>query len=111
MTVDRRRTPRYPFVAVAELIDEKSGTKMEIRVTEISLNGCYFDMVNPLPDGMPIHLKIFFEHEFFEAKGKVVYNQPNIGMGATFEELPAYSVPVLKKWLLRAMVASKPGTS
>jgi len=81
-------------VAVAELIDEKSATKMEIRVTEISLNGCYFDMVNPLPDGTPIHLKIFFEHEFFEAKGKVVYNQPNIGMGATFEELPAYSVPV-----------------
>ncbi len=109
MTLDRRRTPRYPFVAVAELIDEKAGIKMEIRVTEISLNGCYFDMVNPLPDGTPIHLKIFFEHEFFEAKGKVVYNQPNIGMGATFEELPAYSVPVLKKWLLRAMVASKPG--
>lgn len=108
MTTERRRTPRYPFVAVAELIEAKSGTKMEIRVAELSLNGCYFDMVNPLPDGTPIHVKIFFENEFFEAKGKVVYSQANLGMGATFEELPSYSVPVLKKWLLRAMVSAKP---
>jgi hypothetical protein len=106
---ERRRTPRYPFVAVAELINEKERTKMEVRVTELSLNGCYFDMVNPLPDGTPIHVKIYFENEFFEAKGKVIYAQPNIGMGATFEEMPTYAVPVLKKWLLRAMVASKPG--
>lgn len=111
MTVERRRTPRYPFVAVAELIDTQSGTKMEIRVAELSLNGCYFDMVNPLPDGTPIHVKIYFENDFFEAKGKVVYTQPNLGMGATFEELPAYSVPVLKKWLLRAMVSAKPSAS
>jgi len=109
--VERRRTPRYPFVAVAELIDEKAGTKMEIRVAELSLNGCYFDMVNPLPNDTPIHVKIFFENDFFEAKGKVVYTQPNLGMGATFEELPAYSVPVLKKWLLRAMVSAKPSGS
>jgi hypothetical protein len=111
VTTERRRTPRYPFVAVAQLIDEKSGIKMDIRVAELSLNGCYFDMVNPLPDGTPIHVKIFFENDFFEAKGKVVYTQPNLGMGATFEELPSYSVPILKKWLLRAMVAAKPSGS
>jgi hypothetical protein len=104
---ERRRTPRYPFVAVAELIDEQSKTKMEIRVTELSLHGCYFDMVNPLPDGTPLHVKIYFENEFFEAKGKVIYSQANIGMGATFDEIPSYAMPVLKKWLLRAMVGSK----
>ena len=109
MSQERRRTPRYPFVAAGELINETEKTKMEVRVTELSLNGCYFDMVNPLPDGTPIHVKIYFENEFFEARGKVVYAQPNLGMGATFDEMPTYSVPVLKKWLLRAMVASKPG--
>lgn len=110
MTVERRRTPRYPFVAAAELTEEKSGAKMQIRVTELSLNGCYFDMVNPLPDGTPIHVKIYFENDFFEARGRVVFTQPHLGMGAMFEELPSYSVPVLKKWLLRAMVSSKPGS-
>ena len=111
MSQERRRTPRYPFVAVAELINEIEKTKMEVRVTELSLNGCYFDMVNPLPDATPIHVKIYFENEFFEAKGKVIYTQPNLGMGATFEEMPTYSVPVLKKWLLRAMVSAKPSGS
>ena len=111
MTTERRKTPRYPFVAVAELIDEKSGTKMEMRVAELSLNGCYFDMVNPLPDGTPIHVKIFFENEFFEAKGRVIYAQPHLGMGATFDQIASYSVPVLKKWLLRAMVNAKPSSS
>lgn len=111
MSQERRRTPRYPFVAVGELIDEAARTKMEVRVTELSLNGCYFDMVNPLPDATPIHVKIYFENEFFEAKGKVIYAQQNLGMGATFEEMPTYSVPVLKKWLLRAMVSSKPSGS
>jgi hypothetical protein len=108
---ERRRSPRYPFVASAELIIEKERTKMEVRVTELSLNGCYFDMVNPLPDGTPIHVKIFFENEFFEAKGKVIYAQPNLGMGATFDEMPVYAVPVLKKWLLHAMVSGKPSST
>lgn len=111
MSQERRRTPRYPFVAAAELINEREKTKMEVRVTELSLSGCYFDMVNPLPDGTPIHVKIYFENEFFEAKGKVIYAQPNLGMGATFDEMPTYSVPVLKKWLLRAMVSAKPSGS
>jgi hypothetical protein len=108
---ERRRTPRYPFVASAELIYEEARTKMETRVTELSLHGCYFDMVNPLPENTPLHVKIYFENEFFEAKGKVIYNQPNIGMGATFDEIPAYAMPVLKKWLLRAMIGSKPGSA
>ena len=64
-----------------------------------------------LPDGTPIHVKIYFENEFFEAKGKVVYAQSNLGMGATFEEMPTYAIPVLKKWLLRAMVSAKPSGS
>jgi hypothetical protein len=104
---ERRRTPRYPFIAVAELIEEQSRTKMDTRVSELSLHGCYFDMVNPLPDGTPIHVKIYFENEFFEAKGKVIYAHPNLGMGATFDEIPSYSMPILKKWLLRAMLGSK----
>lgn len=107
MADERRRTPRYPFIAVAELIDEQARTKMDTRVSELSLHGCYFDMVNPLPDGTPIHVKVYFENEFFEAKGKVIYAHPNLGMGVTFDEIPSYSMPILKKWLLRAMLGSK----
>ena len=108
MDQERRRTPRYSFIAVAEFIEEESKAKLETRVTELSLHGCYFDMVNTLPEGTPLRVKIFFENEFFEARGKVIYSQPNMGMGVTFLEIPPYAMPVLKKWLLQAMVGSKP---
>jgi len=108
---DRRRTPRYPFIANAELIEEASGARMQTRVSEIGLYGCYFDMVNPLPAGTTVTVKIFCDDGFFEAKSTVVYSQPNMGMGVTFQTVQPFFMATLKKWLLKAMLAAKPGGS
>jgi hypothetical protein len=104
MEQERRRTPRYPFVATAELIEEASGTKMPSRVSELSLNGCYLDMTNPLPKGTPVFVKIFTKAEFFEAPGTVAYAHPNLGMGVAFHDIKPFFQSVLKKWLLTAML-------
>src|SRR6266568_5980522 len=48
---ERRRTPRYPFIASAELIEEKADVRIASRVSELSLHGCYLDMMNPFPHG------------------------------------------------------------
>ena len=108
MDADRRRTPRYSFIANAEVIEEESKARMQTRVSELSLNGCYFDMVNPLPSGTAVTVKIFCDDGFFEAKGNVVYSQPNMGMGITFSEVQPFFLATLKKWLLKAMLAGKP---
>jgi PilZ domain len=104
---ERRRAPRYPFIANAEITETQSQARMQTRVTEISLYGCYFDMVNPLPEKTPVHVKIFCDDGFFEADGTVIYTQPNFGMGVTFREVPPFFMSVLKKWLLKAMLAGK----
>jgi hypothetical protein len=103
---DRRRTPRYPFVASAEVTENGSQTKLFARVTEISMNGCYLDMINPLPIGMEIFVKIFTAEDFFESAATVVYSQPNLGVGLMFREVSRHFVPSLQKWLLEAMRAA-----
>ncbi len=76
---ERRRTPRYPFIASAELIEEKADVRIASRVSELSLHGCYLDMMNPFPTGTMVLVKIAAGDAFFEAKSKIVYSQPNMG--------------------------------
>src|SRR5690348_12930697 len=58
MGQERRRTPRYPFIATAEVIDQSSKASTSTRVSELSLHGCHLDMPNPLPQDTAITVKI-----------------------------------------------------
>jgi PilZ domain len=102
---ERRRTPRYPFIATAEVTDQSSHANTSTRVTELSLHGCYLDMANPLPKDTRISIKIYSEGKFFESTGTIVYSQPNLGVGVTFREIRPQFLTVLKQWLLAAAVA------
>ena len=103
---DRRRTPRYPFVATAEIVEISSGTRIFARVSDLSLYGCYIDMSNPLPTGAHVFVKIFTDADFFEAEANVVYSQPNLGVGLAFHDVKPAFLPTLHKWLLQAMQES-----
>ena len=107
MDPDRRRTLRFPFDASADLAEENSETRMVARVSEISLNGCFLQAANPLPNGTSVVVKIFTEGRFFESRATVTYSQPKVGMGLAFRDVKPYFASVLKKWLLTAM-AGKP---
>ena len=96
---ERRRTPRYTFIASAELIEERSEVRIASRVSELSLYGCYLDMMNPFPVGTLVLVKISAGEAFFEAKSKVVYSQPNMGAGVAFLETEAQYQPILERWL------------
>ena len=100
---DRRRTPRYPFVATAEILEIGSGTKIYARVSDLSLYGCYLDMSNPLPSGAHVFVKIFTDTDFFEADANIVYSQPNLGVGVAFRDVKPSFLATLHKWLLQAM--------
>lgn len=103
MGEERRRIARYPFVANAEVVEETSGAKITARVSELSLYGCYVDMVTPFPKGTPVIVKIFTETEFFEAHGTVVYSHTHLGVGVTFRDVKPLYKTVLQKWLLTVM--------
>jgi hypothetical protein len=97
--IERRRTPRYSFIASAELIEQASDVRIATRVSELSRFGCYLDMMNPFPLGTLVLVKISAGDAFFQAKGKIVYAQTNMGAGVVFLDIDPKSVPVLERWL------------
>jgi PilZ domain len=108
MNQNTRRGPRFPFIAVAEIAHTESGGKFSCRVSELSLNGCYVDMLNALPIGSEVAIKIFAESECLEANAKVIYAHPNLGMGLAFEQVSLKSGALLRQWLLKASGVPEP---
>ena len=96
---ERRRGPRYPFIASAELIEQKADVRIASRVSELSMNGCYLDMMNPFPQGTMVLVKISAGEDFFQSKGKVVYSQMNMGAGVGFLEIDKPSQTILERWM------------
>lgn len=99
MPVDLRRGPRYPFFASADITEHSSQTKLAARTSELSRHGCYMDMMNPLPLGTSVKIEILYHEQSFSANGSVVYSQPNMGMGMSFDEIAAEQQIILEKWI------------
>jgi hypothetical protein len=102
MAIERRRTPRYPFIARAEIIDEKENARTSSRISDLSLQGCYVEMMNPFPEGTSVVIEIYTETESLEAHGTVARIEPKRGMGLTFDEMPPSFAGVLNKWVEQA---------
>ena len=102
MRKEQRRTPRYTFIASAELVEEKTDVRIATRVSELSLHGCYLDMMNPFPQETLVLVKIFAGDESFQAKSKIIYVQPNLGAGVVFLEIEPQPLAVLQRWLDQA---------
>lgn len=103
MEQERRRSPRFPFIAAAEVHEESNGSRLSARVSDISASGCYVDTINPLPGGTAVRVKIFNETQSFEASATVAYSVLHLGMRLSFGEVPASSREVLRAWLPAAV--------
>ncbi|MDQ1408134.1 MAG: PilZ domain, partial [Acidobacteriaceae bacterium] len=96
-----RRSPRIPFIAVAQIAYESDG-RLSCQVATLSLHGCYVETPITLPPGRKVSIKIFAESEWFAANAKIVYELPNSAMGLAFEDVSLKSVEILRQWLLKA---------
>jgi hypothetical protein len=96
---DRRRTPRYSFIASAELIETSSEVRIATRVSELSLYGCYLDMLNPFPVGTPVLVKISAGQDFFQSRANIIYSQANMGAGLDFVDMEPQYAETLHRWL------------
>lgn len=99
MERERRRTPRYVFFASAELLEVKSEVRVASRVSELSLHGCYLDMMNPFPKDTQVLLRIWTDEKIFQTKGRVIYSQPNMGAGVVFLDVEPMYLAILQQWL------------
>ena len=96
---DKREVPRYSFIAEVTVTDIANDTRMSGRVSEISRKGCYVDILNPLPEGTSLQLKISRDQGAFTTPGKIIYVQPGMGMGVAFQGITAEQLKILDAWL------------
>ena len=98
--MDRRASPRYAFVATTQITDAARAARLSGRVTEISRQGCFVDVVNPFPVGTMLRLRITCDQGTFETQAKILYVQRGIGMGITFIDTAEDQLKTLDRWLV-----------
>ena len=99
MVSERRRSPRYPFFAPAELTESTSGAQLEAATSDLGSNGCYLDTSNPLPQATIISIQITYQGQVFAARGVVAHSHPGMGMGVNFIALESGCASILETWL------------
>lgn len=96
---DRRTHARYPFTASAEVIDVKSQTRLNARINDLGLEGCYIDSTSPFPLGTVVQLRVSSASKVFESRATVVYSLPSMGMGLVFSSPEPEQLQTLRKWI------------
>jgi len=96
---ERRRRPRFPFLANFEALEPQFNIRIEGRVSDIGMGGCYVNTISPLPEGTLLRIRIRKENECFEAQAKVGHSDMHMGMGLIFVSAKQDQVTLFQKWL------------
>lgn len=102
MSQERRRSPRYPFFAAAELVEDATQVRLTTHLSELSMFGCYLDIMNPFPAGSVVRITISDGPDSIQCEAKVVYSQMNMGMAVSWEQLEEKYTKVLQAWMEKA---------
>jgi hypothetical protein len=96
---NRRSVPRYGLIAQTDVVEPVSGLRISGRISEVSLKGCYVDVLNTLPTQTEIEVRISRDQGTFTSPGKIIYTQEGMGMGVAFLNTAADQFKVLDSWL------------
>jgi PilZ domain len=82
---ERRAQSRYRFVAGVRVSDQYSATPNWCNIADISLGGCYIEMVMPFPKGTVLKLELRAGETRLRTRGQVKSALPGKGMGVQFD--------------------------
>jgi hypothetical protein len=80
-----RRYARLP-VSIDCAIEGASG-RASMRVSELSLGGCYVDTRIQFAEGSPVSIRAALPGGEVLLTGRVIYAQPGFGFGVAFDDL------------------------
>ena len=96
---ERRCGARLPFVAPVEMVEMRTGSRIQARTSDLSVQGCYVDTLNPLPVGASVRLQIHRAGLILDVLANVSARHEGSGMGLMFQELTNSQKLVLESWL------------
>jgi len=105
---ERRLNPRYALIAAVQIIDPIGKIQLSGRTSEVSVGGCYVDVLNTLPSGTVIQVRIQRDKGTFESWGRVKYVHESIGMGVMFFDTTPEQKEVLRVWVAELSSSTAP---
>lgn len=97
---EKRSVPRYTLIATVDILEAASAMRLSGRLSEISRKGCYVDVLNTLPVGTIIQLRVSRDQGTFVTAGKIIYVQEGMGMGVAFTDPAEEQMKILDAWLV-----------
>ena len=98
MDSERRRSARYRFIADTEITEIASNTRLGGRTSDLSMGGCFLDMVNPSRKVQRFGSQSIIKR-LIHCPWKSGFVFPNAGMGVVFTNVEEDQLAVLRKWL------------
>jgi len=96
---ERRNGARAPFIAPIDMVEMCTGSHIQARTSDLSLQGCYVDTLNPLPIGAAVRLQIQRAGMILDVLANVSSRHAGSGMGLVFGEITEAQRAVLESWL------------
>ncbi|HWR35710.1 MAG TPA: PilZ domain-containing protein, partial [Clostridia bacterium] len=78
---------RYPCKGAISIWQAETQYPINAAVSDISLRGCYVELMNPLPAGTEVSMLLNVPGLSIRATGQVRTSHPAVGMGIQFEEM------------------------
>jgi hypothetical protein len=94
---DRRKFARHACRIEAQVSIAGDSVHLPARVTDISLGGCYVEMLAPLPVDTIVELSLNPGGSLMVASGRVRSSQMGFGMGVSFTGLGPEDFEILRK--------------
>src|SRR6202007_2642462 len=96
---ERRCGARSPFIAPVEMVEMRTGSRIQARTSDLSLQGCYVDTLNPLPVAAAVRLQIHRGGLILDVLANVSSRHAGSGMGLVFGEITPTQRALVESWL------------
>lgn len=107
---DRRKYTRFPVSGVVVVSNPVGEDRQSLRVTDISLEGCFIETGKPFDAGARVKLLLRIQDAEIETLGTVRASLPNSGMGVEFTHLGSSELKPLYT-LIRGLAAKSGGAT
>ena len=94
---ERRQFVRHACRMAAQIVLQNGSLRMTATVTDLSLGGCYVEMLSPLPVDTFVDISISPDDTTLQLSGRVRSSQVNFGMGVSFTGMRPQDFEVLRK--------------
>jgi PilZ domain len=93
---EQRRDPRVPLVVECQV--EGISGRASMRLSDLSVGGCYVDVASAISEGSQVSLHTTLGGRPVVLTGVVAHSKQGVGFGVRFDPLPNHVIELIKTW-------------